>query len=108
MFASPYANADIRSSSGFIVHPDGYIVTNQHVIKDASEIIVSTHTGRKLLAEVIATDDMRDIALLRVEASGLPYVALGDSNLIRILDTIVALGFPLAQVIGTEVSGVSA
>src|SRR5262249_23930776 len=64
----------------------------------------STHTGRKLLAEVIATDDMRDIALLRVEASGLPYVALGDSNLIRILDTIVALGFPLAQVIGTEVS----
>lgn len=81
--------------SGFIIHEDGDIVTNAHVIDKASKIIVRLDDGTEYEATVVATDSKTDIALLRVEADdALPAVAFGDSDVVRIGDVALAIGNP--------------
>jgi serine protease Do len=81
--------------SGFVIDPDGYIVTNNHVIQDATEVTVRLQDGTELSAEVIGSDDKTDLALIKVEASApLPYVSWGDSDAVRIGDWVVAIGNP--------------
>ena len=63
--------------SGFIMSKDGYIMTNNHVVKDASEIIVRLEDRRELKAEVIGTDERSDVALLKIEADNLPVAKIG-------------------------------
>jgi serine protease Do len=81
--------------SGFIVAPEGYVVTNQHVVGNASEITVTLHDGKKLPAELIGIDEKTDLALLKVESKdALPYARFGDSESTRVGDWVVAIGNP--------------
>lgn len=80
--------------SGFIISADGYIITNHHVIADADEIIVRQDNRSELEAEVIGSDPRSDIALLKVKASGLPVVKLGDSTRLKVGEWVLAIGSP--------------
>ncbi len=93
--------------SGFIINKDGYILTNNHVIKDATEIIVTFSEGKKEYeAEVIGKDEKLDIALIKINAKNhLPIVNLGDSEKLRIGDWVVAIGNPFGLG-GTVTAGI--
>jgi serine protease Do len=80
--------------SGFIVSEDGYIITNDHVIGNASKVVISMTNGDHLDAEIIGKDPFSDIALLKINKGGLPYVNLGNSEDVMIGEWIIALGNP--------------
>lgn len=81
--------------SGFIVSPEGYIVTNEHVVNQAIQIVVTLPNGEKYDAELVASDYISDIALLKITAEGsLPYVALGNSDDLIIGEWAIAFGNP--------------
>ena len=96
--------------SGFVISPDGYIVTNNHVIEGADEIQIEFFPGGEdpLEAVLIGTDPNTDIALLKVEASDLPYVSFGDSDAARVGDWVMAVGNPLGQGFSVSAGIVSA
>jgi serine protease Do len=81
--------------SGVIISPDGYIVTNHHVIDGAEEITVELSDRRGLQAKLVGSDPPSDLAVLKVEASGLPVLSLGDSDKVRVGDIVLAIGNPL-------------
>lgn len=81
--------------SGVIVSPDGYILTNNHVIEGADELKVALADGRELIATVIGSDPKTDIAVIRIEANDLPVVTLADSDKLRVGDIVFAVGNPL-------------
>ena len=84
--------------SGFVISEDGYIVTNNHVIDGADEIMIEFFDGRELPATLVGRDKNVDIALLKVEAGGaLPFVDFGDSDVARVGDWVMAMGNPLGQ-----------
>ncbi|MBM3946731.1 MAG: PDZ domain-containing protein [SAR202 cluster bacterium] len=80
------------AGTGAIVRPDGYIVTNNHVIEDAREITVVLADGRTFPATVIGRDPEGDLAVIKIEAEGLPTVSFGNSRSLRIGDWVIALG----------------
>ena len=80
--------------SGFIISPDGYILTNAHVIESADEILVKLNDKRELKAKVIGADKRTDVALIKIEAAGLPAVRMGDPNRLRVGEWVVAIGSP--------------
>jgi serine protease Do len=81
--------------SGFIVHPDGYLVTNAHVVGSAATIDVRLATGRRLRGTVVGRDRRVDLALAKVDAGArLPVLPLGDSNALRVGELVLALGHP--------------
>jgi serine protease Do len=80
--------------TGFVISPDGYILTNNHVIEDVDKIEVQFEDGRKFDAKVIGRDPRTDVALIRVEADSLPSLPLGDSESVRPGDWVVAIGNP--------------
>ncbi len=81
--------------SGVIVSADGYILTNHHVIDGADQIKVDLNDNRTLNAKVVGSDALSDLAVLKVDASNLPVLALGDSDRTRVGDVVLALGNPL-------------
>src|SRR5262249_20339728 len=81
--------------SGFIIDASGVIMTNNHVVKDADEVIVTLHDGQKFVAHDIKTDPRTDIAILRIEgAKGLRAAPLGDSRATEVGDWVLAVGSP--------------
>jgi len=80
--------------SGFIISPDGYVLTNHHVVKDADEIVVKFSDRRELLAKVIGSDARTDVALLKVEAKDLPAVTIGEPNKLQVGEWVLAIGSP--------------
>ena len=89
--------------SGFIVGADGTVVTNNHVVENATKITVKLDDGTELTAKLIGTDAKNDIAVLKVEPKGkLPTIAWGDSDALRLGDPVVAIGDPFG--IGTTVT----
>jgi len=80
--------------SGFIISDDGYVLTNNHVIQGADEIIVRLNDRRELTAKLIGADQSSDLALLKVEAEDLPTVDLGDSDKLEVGEWVVAIGSP--------------
>jgi len=85
----------VRSlGSGFIVNPDGYIVTNNHVVDGATAIRVKLADGRDLPARVVGRDSKTDLALLKIEGAGLPVVPLGDSSQLQVGEPVMAIGNP--------------
>lgn len=80
--------------SGFIISDDGYILTNNHVIKDADEIIVRLSDRRELEAKLIGADERADLALLKIDATDLPAVTLGDSDKLQVGEWVLAIGSP--------------
>lgn len=94
--------------SGFVISDDGFIVTNNHVIEGADEIEIEFKDGARRSAEVIGTDKQTDIALLKVDATDLPFVGFGDSDNARVGDWVLALGNPLGQGFSASTGIVSA
>jgi len=82
--------------SGVIISPDGYILTNNHVVEGADELKVSLSDDRELIAKVIGADPKTDIAVIKVDAEKLPVLTLADSDNIRVGDIVFAVGNPLA------------
>ena len=80
--------------SGFLISPDGYILTNHHVAGNASEIIVTMSDGKKYDAEIIGADKISDVALLKIDADDLPYLELANSDDIIIGEWVIAFGNP--------------
>lgn len=82
--------------SGFIISPDGYILTNNHMVADAKEVKIELADGRKFDAEIIGTDPESDIALVRIDAENLPYLELADSDDLKVGEWVLAIGNPLS------------
>jgi serine protease Do len=80
--------------SGFIISSDGFIVTNAHVVEGADEVTVRLTDKREFRAKVVGTDRRTDMALLRIDATGLPRVTLGDPNRLRVGEWVLAIGSP--------------
>ena len=80
--------------SGFIISTDGYILTNAHVVEAADEITVKLNDKREFKAKVIGSDKRTDIALIKIEASGLPAVKMGDPNKLKVGEWVIAIGSP--------------
>ncbi|WP_406421174.1 trypsin-like peptidase domain-containing protein [Streptomyces sp. NBC_00873] len=100
------SNAGQSTGSGVIITSDGEIVTNNHVIADASTIKVTLSTGRTYTAKVVGTDADKDLALIKlVGASGLKTATLGDSSSLKVGDQVVAIGSP-EGLTGTVTSGI--
>jgi S1-C subfamily serine protease len=83
------------SGSGVIISSDGYIITNHHVVRGADEIVVSLADGRRYLGKPVGADEQSDIAVIKVNARGLPTAELGDSDKLRVGEWAIAVGNPL-------------
>lgn len=95
------------SGSGFLIDSDGHILTNNHVVRDASDITVTLGDHRKYKAKVVGSDPSTDVAVIKISNSGsLPRVPLGDSDEIRIGDWAIAIGNALGELEGTLTVGV--
>ncbi|MGZ8392151.1 MAG: trypsin-like peptidase domain-containing protein [Gemmatimonadales bacterium] len=95
------------SGTGFVVRPNGVIVTNQHVVSNAERVVVTLPDGSDLPATVMGEDPLTDIAVLKVERENLPTVALGRSTDLMIGEWVVALGNPYAYLLGNSEPSVS-
>ena len=91
---SPHEFRSQSLGSGFIVSPDGYILTNAHVIEDADEMTVRLTDHREFKAKVIGADRRSDIALLKISAQDLPIVSIGNSSRLEVGEWVVAIGSP--------------
>lgn len=80
--------------SGFIVSADGYVMTNAHVVDGADEVIVTLTDKREFKAKIVGTDKRTDVAVVKIEASGLPAVRIGDINRLRVGEWVMAIGSP--------------
>ena len=80
--------------TGFIITPDGYIVTNNHVVADADRVLVKRSDGKEYIAEVIGSDPATEIALIKVDAQDLPIIPLGNSDAIKVGEWALAIGNP--------------
>ena len=97
-----YTSTSAASGSGFVITADGYIVTNYHVIEDAVKdssvsITVSFHDGSSYPATLVGGEEDNDVAVLKIEASGLQTVTLGDSDQLKVGQAVMAIGNPLGE-----------
>ena len=83
------------AGSGVVLAPDGYVLTNSHVVAEASSLQVTTPTGDEFKAHVIGADPATDLAVLRIPADGLAWAELGDSSKLKVGQLVVAIGNPL-------------
>ncbi len=84
----------VGQGSGFIISPDGLIMTNNHVVGDADKVTVRLLDGREFTAKVVGTDPPTDVAMIRIDAKNLPFLELGDSNQLQVGDWVLAVGNP--------------
>ena len=94
------------AGSGVIYSEDGYIVTNNHVIDGASHIKVTLYDGTEYDATLVASDSMTDVAVVKIDATGLKPVTLGDMSKVNVGDAVVAIGNPLGTLSGTATEGI--
>ena len=94
------------AGSGVVYSEDGYILTNNHVIEGASSITVTLHDNSTYDATVVAADSQTDVAVLKINASGLTPVTLGDSDSLSVGDLAVVIGNPLGTLAGTATEGI--
>src|SRR5262249_41532060 len=94
------------SGSGFIIDADGHILTNNHVVRDASDITVTLNDPRTYKAKVVGTDPETDVAVIKISGDHLPVLPLGDSDQLRVGDWAIAIGNPLGQLRGSVTVGI--
>lgn len=99
---------ELVKGSGFIITDDGYIVTNNHVVSGSSKVNVSFTNGRKTTATVVGTDPKTDLALIKVEEKGLPYLTFADSDALEVGDWAIAIGNPFGLQATVTVGVISA
>lgn len=92
--AAPEEQVQRGVGSGFIISSDGFVLTNAHVVEGADEVLVTLTDRREFKARVLGADKRSDVALLKVDASGLPRLAMGDSSKIRVGEWVIAIGSP--------------
>ena len=96
-FAGSFPRVATTSGTGFIILPDGYIVTNQHVIEGARRVFVRLFDGREYEAEIVGEDILSDIAVVRINETNLPTAFLGDSDQMRVGEWVLAIGNPMGN-----------
>ena len=96
-FGQPQSREAKGSGSGVIIRPDGYIVTNNHVVSGATKITVTTNDNQKFDATVVGTDPATDVAIIKVDAQNLPTIPMGDSDQLRLGEWVLAIGSPLGE-----------
>ena len=94
------------AGSGVILTQDGYIVTNHHVIEDANSFTVRTRSGDEYNASLVGFDEQSDLAVLKIDATGLTPAVLGDSTTLEVGDLAIAIGNPLGELGGSVTSGI--
>ena len=94
------------AGSGVIYSEDGYIITNNHVISDASAIKVTLYDGSEYDATLVAADTATDVAVIKIDATGLNSVTFGDMSKVNVGDMVVAIGNPLGKLSGTATEGI--
>lgn len=94
------------AGSGVIITEDGYIITNNHVIENATNITVTLKDQTSYSAELVGRDEDLDVALLKIDATGLTVASLGDSSKLVVGETVIAIGNPLGQLGGTVTDGI--
>jgi Do/DeqQ family serine protease len=92
--AQPQEREQRGSGSGVIIRPDGYIVTNNHVVNGATEVQVVLNNNKTYEAKVIGTDEATDVALIKIDAEGLPTIPFADSDNLRLGEWVLAIGSP--------------
>lgn len=95
------------SGSGVIIHPEGYVATNYHVIEGAETVELTLSDGKKYKAKLVGSDETTDLALLKIESQGevFPYLELADSSKAQVGEQVVAIGNPLGQLEGSLTVG---
>ena len=93
---TPQSREQKGSGSGVIIRPDGYIVTNNHVVESATSISVTLNNNEQYEATVVGTDPATDVAIIRIDATGLPTIPMGDSDALRLGEWVLAIGSPLS------------
>lgn len=106
-FGSTYSQyVGSGAGSGVILSEDGYIVTNNHVIDNANRVVVRTKDGTEYEATLVGKDAKTDLAVLKIEATGLKAAVLGDSSTLSVGDSAVVIGNPLGELGGTVTNGI--
>ena len=91
---TPQPREQVGFGSGVIISKDGYIITNNHVVENATEVSVSLNDNREFTAKVVGTDKMSDIALLKIEGDDFPYLTFGNSDALQVGEWVLAVGNP--------------
>ena len=103
--ADRYGQIGVSTGSGFIFSENGYVVTNCHVVQGGASFTVTTYDDEEYEAQLIGYDENNDVALLKIDAEGLPAVAIGDSDLLNVGDMVTAIGNPLGTLTSTQTVG---
>lgn len=104
---TPQGKQEIGGGTGYIVTGDGMIVTNKHVVSDdQAEYTVVMNDGKKYPAKVLAKDPVNDVAVIKIEASDLPVLPLGDSDAVQVGQTVIAIGNALGEYRNTVTKGI--
>ena len=104
-FDMPAEQVQENLGSGVIVSSEGYILTNNHLVGNADEVIVRLPDKREFDAEIVGTDERTDVAVLKIDAEDLPTVSIGDSDILRLGESVIAIGYPF-QVGQTVTKGI--
>lgn len=105
---APKPQPQQSQGSGFLISSDGYIMTNNHVVKGADRIIAVLNDGKELIASLIGADSRTDLAILKIDGKDLPYLTFGDSESLEIGEWVVAIGSPFQLEASLTVGVVSA
>ncbi len=104
-FDMPAEQVQTNLGSGVIVSRQGYIITNNHLVGEADEVLVTLPDKRTFDAEIVGTDERSDVAVLKIDAEDLPTVPIGDSDVLRLGESVIAIGYPF-QVGQTVTKGI--
>jgi S1-C subfamily serine protease len=102
----PYSIPSTGVGSGFIFDSNGWILTNRHVVQGGGKLTVTLNDGRELTGTVAATDTEHDLAVVKIEATGLPTIPLGGSSSVKVGQLVVAIGSPLGTFTDSVTSGI--
>ncbi len=103
---SPFGVPTSGIGSGIIISSDGYILTNRHVVENSQSLTVELYDGRQLPATLVKQSDTNDLALIKIDATGLRAAPIGDSNKAQVGETVLAIGSPLGTYTETVTKGI--